>query len=170
MSAFYSALPFLKSPAIGRQGTKSAAACIYREVSWRSSPMVETVGKDWLEGRLAASLAEWGLPSSTISPRQRIRSLPNVENVEARCEMTISVDAVRPWRMFPRTTLSEDGSRPEVASSNIKIRGCCRSALAMASRWRWPPESWHAPGPIRWRKPSGNAATNCESPTLRMAP
>ena len=98
--------------------------------------MVEAVEKDWLDGRLAANLRKWGLPSSTISPRERIRSLPNVENVEARCEMTISVDAARPRRMFSRTTLSEEGSRQEVASSKIKIRGCCRIALAMASRWR----------------------------------
>ena len=131
--------------------------------------MVEAVEEDWLDGRLAANLGEWGLPSSTISPRERVRSLPNAENVEARCEMTISVDALRARRIFPRTTLSEEGSRQEVASSNIKIRGCCRSALAMASRWRWPPESWQPPGPIRWRKPSGNAEINCESPTLRMA-
>src|ERR1700733_3261818 len=121
---------------MGLQGTKSAAACIYREVSRSFSSMVEAVGKDWLEVRLEANLREWGLPSSTISPRERTRSLPKAENVEARCEMTISVDAVRPRRMFPRTSLSEEGSRQEVASSNIKIRGCCRIALAMASRWR----------------------------------
>src|ERR1700722_16405665 len=108
----------------------------YGEVSRRSPPMVEVVEKDWLDGRLVAKSREWGLPSSTISPRQRTRSLANVDNVETRCEMTISVDAVRPWRIFPRTTLSEEGSRQEVASSNIKIRGCCRIALAMASRWR----------------------------------
>src|ERR1700733_1820318 len=136
VSAFSSALSFLKSRTIGRQGTKSAAACVYRETSRRSPSMVEAVEKDWLEVELAANLREWGFPSSMISPRQRTRSLPNVENVEARCEMTISVDAVRPRRMFPRTTLSEEGSRQEVASSNIKIRGCCRIALAMASRWR----------------------------------
>ena len=136
VSAFWSALPFLKSPTIGRQGTKSAAACVYREASRRSPSMVEAVEKDWLEVGLAANLREWGLPSSTISPRQRTRSLPNVENVEARCETTISVDSVKLWRIFPRTTLSDEGSRQEVASSNIKIRGCCRIALAMASRWR----------------------------------
>jgi hypothetical protein len=89
-------------------------------------------GKRLVGGRLAANLREWGLPSSTISPRERIRSLPNVENVEGRCEMTISVDVLKPRRMFPRTTLSEEGSRQEVASSNIKIRGCCRMLL----RWR----------------------------------
>ena len=131
--------------------------------------MVEAVEKDWLEGRLEANLREWGLPSSTISPRERTRSLPNVENVEGRCEITISVDVPKLRRMFPRTILSEEGSRQEVASSNIKIRGCCRIALARARRWRWPPESWQPPGPIRCRKPSGNAATNCERPTLRMA-
>ena len=98
--------------------------------------MVEAVEKDWLEGRFDANLREWGLPSSTISPRERTRSLAKVENVEWRCEMTMSVDAVRPRRMFPRTALSEEVSRQEVASSNIKIRGCCRIARAMASRWR----------------------------------
>jgi hypothetical protein len=81
-------------------------------------------------------LREWGLPSSTISPRERTRTLPKVGNVELRCEIAISVDAARPRRMFPRTTLSEEGSRQEVASSNIKIRGRCRIALARASRWR----------------------------------
>jgi hypothetical protein len=35
------------------------------------------------------------LPSSTISPRERTRSLLNVENVEGRCEMTISVDVLK---------------------------------------------------------------------------
>ena len=98
--------------------------------------MVEAVEEDWLDGRLAVSWGEWGLPSSTISPRERVRSLPNAENVEARWEMKINVDALRARRMFPRTTLSEEGSRQEVASSNIKIRGRWRIALAMASRWR----------------------------------
>ena len=42
-------------------------------------------------------------------------------------------------------------------------------ALARASRWRSPPESWQPPGPIGWLKPWGNAATNCDSPALRMA-
>jgi len=98
--------------------------------------MLEAVQEDWLEGRLAANLSKWELRSSAISPRERTRSLPKVENVEGRCEMTISVDAVRLRRMFPRTALSEEESRQEVASSKIKIRGCCRIALAMASRWR----------------------------------
>jgi hypothetical protein len=89
-------------------------------------------------------LREWGLASSTISPRERTRTLPKVGNVEGRCEIAISVDVVRPRRMFPRTTLSEEGSRQEVASSNIKIRGRCRmikwfaptSPSARASRSR----------------------------------
>lgn len=98
--------------------------------------MAEAVQKDWLKGRLAANVRDWGLPSSTIFPRDRTRSLSNVENVEGRCEMTISVDSARPRRMFSRTARSEEGSRQEVASSKIKIRGCCRMTLAMASRWR----------------------------------
>src|SRR5580704_6558452 len=98
--------------------------------------MVEAVEKDWLERLLEANLREQGLPSSTISPRERTRSLPKVENVEVRCEMTISVDVLKLRRMLPRTSLSEERSRQEVASSNIKIRGCCRIALARASRWR----------------------------------
>ena len=57
--------------------------------------MVEAVEKDWLQGRLEANLRKWGLPSSTISPRERTRSLRNVENVEGRCEMTISVDVLK---------------------------------------------------------------------------
>ena len=46
--------------------------------------MVETVEKDWVTARLSENLTERGLPSSTISPRERTRSLPNVENVEGR--------------------------------------------------------------------------------------
>ena len=84
-----------ESPTIGLRETNSAVACIYREVSRRSSSMLEAVKKDWLEVQLAANLREWGLPSSTISPLERMRSLPKVENVEGRCEMTISVDVLK---------------------------------------------------------------------------
>ena len=42
--------PLLKPRTQELQGTKSDAACIYREVSRRFSSMVEAVEKDWLEG------------------------------------------------------------------------------------------------------------------------
>lgn len=49
-----------------------------------------------LAGRATGStLGELRLPSSTISPGERVRSLLNAKNAEARCEITISVDALR---------------------------------------------------------------------------
>src|ERR1700689_5215803 len=95
LSAFQSGLPFRKSRTIRPHGTTSKAGCTYREVSRRSPSMVEVVQNNSLDGQLAATLNEWGLPSSMTSPRARTRSLSNVENVDGRCEMTISVDAAR---------------------------------------------------------------------------
>jgi hypothetical protein len=116
--------------------TRYSAACTYREPCRRSPSKAEAAEKDWLEKQLAVRLRKWGLPSSTISPRERMRSLSKLQTVEGRCEMTISVDVLKLRRMFARTNFSEGGSRQEVASSNIKMRGRCSIALASASRWR----------------------------------
>ena len=52
---------------------------------------------------------------------------------------------VRPWRSVARPSwiiASLSLSRLEVASSRIRIDGSARIARAIATRWRWPPESF----------------------------
>ena len=56
---------------------------------------------------------------------------------------------VRPARRAasPAVTFASDAaSRAAVASSSSRMRAGCRAARAMARRWRWPPDSWTAPG------------------------
>ena len=50
----------------------------------------------------------------------------------------------RPSRMLASVVASTDA----VASSRIRIRGSITSARAIASRWRWPPESVIPRSPI----------------------
>ena len=61
--------------------------------------------------------------------------------VESRCAITIVVRSriasVSPARMSDSVVASTDA----VASSRMRIRGSITSARAIASRWRWPPES-----------------------------
>jgi hypothetical protein len=86
--------------------------------------------------------------SSAIRPPERARILANSDNVETLCETTIKVVAGREVRTLRSTIASDAASRHVVASSRINIRGLCNSALAIASRCRSPPESWHPSGPI----------------------
>ena len=46
------------------------------------------------------------------------------------------------------TSSSDSASSDEVASSRIRIGEFFRSARAIASRWRWPPESRCPRSPI----------------------
>ena len=44
---------------------------------------------------------------------------------------------------------SVEASTDEVASSRMRIRGSASSARAMATRWRWPPQSVSPRSPTR---------------------
>src|ERR1700722_12398089 len=90
-----------------------------------------------------------GPKSSTIRPPERTSILLNADNVEARWDTTMRVEASRRSFTLRRIRVSEVGSRHEVASSRIRICGFCRSARAIARRWRWPPDNWQPSGPMR---------------------
>lgn len=105
-----------------------------------------------------------GSPSLTIRPLQRSKTRSNPANVESRWEITTNVDRLRFRRRCWIIFNSDNGSRHEVASSRITILGRRRTALAIARRWRSPPESWHASGPIRCARPLGNEAASSDNP------
>ena len=73
------------------------------------------------------------------------------------------ISVVRPAitsRSATLTSRSVDASSEEVASSSTRMRGSATSARAIASRWRWPPDSVRPRSPIRVSYPSGSAVTN----------
>ena len=87
------------------------------------------------------------MPVSTILPWLKTRMLSAWRTVERRWAMT---RLVRPCMRRSRASLtwrSLSESRAEVASSRRRMRGLARMALAMAMRWRWPPESLVPRGP-----------------------
>lgn len=59
-------------------------------------------------------------PSLATRPCERRSTLPKVENVESRCEMTMKVERLRLLRSRRRIVSSADGSRQEVPSSRIR--------------------------------------------------
>ena len=61
--------------------------------------------------------------------------------------MNVVRPAIAPRRPT-RISASVEASTEAVASSRIRIRGSTASARAIASRWRWPPESVIPRSPI----------------------
>ena len=69
--------------------------------------------------------------------------------VDSRCAIT---NVVRPditSRSAALIACSVEASIELVASSSTRIRGSARSARAIASRWRWPPDSVSPRSPTR---------------------
>mmetsp|Transcript_74346 Transcript_74346/g.177346 ORF Transcript_74346/g.177346 Transcript_74346/m.177346 type:complete len:87 (+) Transcript_74346:2263-2523(+) len=54
------------------------------------------------------------------------------------------------------TRRSDSLSKAEVASSSNRICGFLARARAIATRWRWPPDSIPPPDPTKLSKPSGS--------------
>ncbi len=81
----------------------------------------------------------------------------------------------RAWCARRRGDRSPAGSpprfrrRPRTTSSRIRIRGARSSARAIASRWRWPPDSMTPRSPIIVCQPGGNAAMNSWALASRAA-
>ena len=111
-------------------------------ISW-SSP------NSWISRKTAlvssSSVCE---PWATIRPCSSTTIVSASEIVESRWAITIVVRsriaAVRPARISDSVVASTEA----VASSRIRIRGSITSARAIASRWRWPPESVIPRSPI----------------------
>ncbi len=62
--------------------------------------------------------------------------------------MNVVRPAIASWRpvlIAPSVVASTE----EVASSRIRIRGSASSARAIATRWRWPPDSVRPRSPTR---------------------
>mmetsp|Transcript_56218 Transcript_56218/g.127066 ORF Transcript_56218/g.127066 Transcript_56218/m.127066 type:complete len:115 (-) Transcript_56218:1644-1988(-) len=100
-------------------------------------------------------------PSSATTPLEITAILSAPRIVERRCAMTMVVRrlARRSSSKAACTTRSEAVSSAEVASSKIKIAGSLITALAIAMRCFWPPESRMPFSPTAVSKPSGNPVT-----------
>ena len=60
--------------------------------------------------------------------------------------------------------LSVVASTLEVASSRIRMRGSASRARAIATRWRWPPESVCPRSPTSVSSPSGRSSSTSVRP------
>ena len=70
----------------------------------------------------------------TVSDTRRMSSM--------KCEMkTMEVPSSRSRLSVANSRSTSGGERAEVGSSKRITRGLSTSALAMAIRWRWPPEN-----------------------------
>lgn len=92
--------------------------------------------KKAVEATAGREIIASGSESATIRPASRTRIRPNPAKVDARWDTTINVEVERYSDTLRKIKASDVGSRQEVASSRIRIRGLCRSAHAIASRWR----------------------------------
>mmetsp|Transcript_14643 Transcript_14643/g.30343 ORF Transcript_14643/g.30343 Transcript_14643/m.30343 type:complete len:84 (-) Transcript_14643:2295-2546(-) len=79
---------------------------------------------------------------------QMVSALTTVDSRCATMTTVARLSATRSARAF-WTASWEFSSRAEVASSSRMIRGLRRKTLAIASRWRWPPEMRPPRSPIR---------------------
>ena len=98
--------------------------------------------------------------------------------VASRWAMTrrVGTTASDPPRPVPGATLrfrripaSIVGSTADVESSSTSTRGRRSSALAMARRWRWPPDRVDPRSPTTVSSPSGSASTNPSAATTTRA-
>mmetsp|Transcript_5188 Transcript_5188/g.15256 ORF Transcript_5188/g.15256 Transcript_5188/m.15256 type:complete len:120 (+) Transcript_5188:418-777(+) len=82
--------------------------------------------------------------------------------VESRCAMRTTVHFTSSMRVSKAcwTSASFSASKAEVASSRKSSRGRRRKQRAMASRWRWPPESSMPRSPTRVWYPSSVSKMN----------
>ena len=89
--------------------------------------------------------------------------------VESLCAMTISVLPFVSSSMERCNLSSFSGSVKAVASSKITIGAFLSIALAIAIRWRSPPESLAPASPAFVSYPSGNLAINSSHPACAAA-
>ena len=95
------------------------------------------------------------VPCSTMRPDSITTTRSACSMVVRRCATT---RVVRPCMRRCRascTRRSDSLSSAEVASSRIRMGAFLYTARAMASRWRWPPESWAALCPTMLSMPMG---------------
>ncbi len=79
---------------------------------------------------------------------------------------------VLPFIRTPRPawmSASDSESRLEVASSRIRIRGSARSARAIETRWRCPPESFTPRSPTTVSYVESNRSANSSTRATRHA-
>ena len=75
------------------------------------------------------------------------------------------MSSARPSWMRASLSLSSD----EVASSRMRMRGSARMARAIATRWRWPPESLTPRSPTIVSYLSGSCSTNSSQRAIAAA-
>ena len=106
----------------------------------RRSPGMRWRRRSLGTARSARAARSW-LPWATIRPCSSTTISSASAIVERRWAIT---NVVRPAIASARASLmlcSVEASTEEVASSRISTRGSATSARAIASRWRWPPDS-----------------------------
>ena len=109
----------------------------------------------------------WRMAPSSISRRRRARA-PSAASWVTTSSVTPPAFSCSSRRI---TSSPVARSRLPVGSSASSIAGCMMVARAMATRWRWPPDSWSG----RWSarsarpKPSSARRTRCVALARRQA-
>ena len=114
-----------------------------------------------------------GLPRAAIRPSSITTISSASAIVERRWAMITVVRSRIASRRPSRICASVVASTDAVASSRIRMRGSTTSARAIATRWRWPPESVIPRSPITVSYPSGSCAMNscaCASRAAARSP
>ena len=102
-------------------------------------------------------------------PSSSSTTMSAIAIVAGRWAITIVVRPCITVCIAARISCSFDGSTALVASSSTRIRGSATIALAIAIRWRWPPDSEYPRSPISVSYPSGSSTTKSWAPASRAA-
>ena len=89
------------------------------------------------------------VPRAAIRPSSSTTMSSASAIVESRWAITNVVRPAITSRSAVLIACSVEASTDEVASSRIRMRGSLSSARAIATRWRWPPESVSPRSPMR---------------------
>mmetsp|Transcript_18177 Transcript_18177/g.28446 ORF Transcript_18177/g.28446 Transcript_18177/m.28446 type:complete len:121 (-) Transcript_18177:2268-2630(-) len=109
-----------------------------------------------------SSSSVW-VPVSLTSPRSITTIWLAPRMVDSRCAITSVVRPDDSRSSASCTTFSDCASRAEVASSKSRIGVSRKSARAMTTLCRWPPDRAEPRGPTGVSRPLGSLATKSDT-------
>ena len=104
----------------------------------------------WVYGWMGARRTVSAEPISTMRPRYMTAIRSAIRRATPRSCVTNSTAMPSLRRRSPSrlsTPAATDASSADVGSSQSRMRGGTMMARAIATRWRWPPESWNGRTP-----------------------
>ena len=109
------------------------------------------------------------MPTAATRPASINTTLSAIAMVPGRWAITIVVRPSITVSIAARISCSFDGSTALVASSSTSTLGSLTSALAIAIRWRWPPDSENPRSPSTVAYPSGRSSMKSAAPASSAA-